>query len=113
MTNLLNSNVEDNISSLPLDNINNLSEDQKTKIIQDASITQSIFIPSLSKESKEDTFFNKKTKSAAFAIIIYIILNTPIIQSRISNYYFKSQIINKSILIFISLSIAYLYYKYL
>jgi len=112
MSNLLKNSSEDLISTLPIDTSNNLSDEQKKKIAEDVSVTQSIFLPKNSSEKEESSFLNKKTKSVALAIIIYVILNTPIIRSYTSKY-LKSEIINKSFTVLLAAAIAYLYYSQL
>ena len=112
MSNLLKNSSEDLISTLPIDSSTNLSEEQKKKIAEDVSVTESIFLPKNPSKEEEGTFLNKKTKSVALAIIIYVILNTPIIRSYTSKY-LKSEIINKVFTIVLSAVIAYLYYSQL
>ena len=112
MSNLLKNSSEDLISTLPIDTSNNLSDEQKKKIAEDISVTESIFLPKKPSEKEESSFLNKKTKSVALAIIIYVILNTPIIRSYTSKY-LKSEIINKSFTVLLAAAIAYFYYSQL
>jgi len=113
MSNLIKNPSEDLISDLPIDSSSNLSDEQKNKIHENISITDSIFIPKKDSTTTEDnSFLNKKTKTIALAIITYVILNTPIIRAYTSKY-FKSEIINKAFTIILSSIIAYSYYSYL